>query len=61
MNEALKKIIVDKKYAAKYMERHQTLCVTLDKEKDADIIHWLGKQKNRSQAVRAVLRKESRK
>lgn len=43
-------------YQAKYMERHQTLCVTLDKKTDKDIIDWLGTQENRSQAVRNVLR-----
>lgn len=55
MNEALKKTPkID--YSARYMERHQTLCVTLDKESDADIIRWLGAQQNRSVAVRQALR-----
>ena len=57
MNAALVKETTDKKYAKKYMERHQTLCVTLSKETDADIIAWLEKQPNRSRAVRAVLRR----
>ncbi len=57
MNDELKKSSFDrKKSMMKYMERHQTLCVTLDNEDDKDIIVWLGKQKNRSQAVRKVLR-----
>lgn len=60
MNPELRKTITDKKYAAKYMERHQTLCVTLDKKADSDIIAWLGKQENRSQTVRAILRREAR-
>lgn len=55
MNEALKKTPkID--YSARYMERHQTLCVTLDKESDADIINWLQAQQNRSVAVRRALR-----
>lgn len=55
MNEALKKTPkID--YSARYMERHQTLCVTLDKESDADIINWLQAQQNRSVAVRKALR-----
>ena len=55
MNEALKKTPkID--YSARYMERHQTLCVTLDKESDADIIRWLSSQQNRSVAVRKALR-----
>ena len=57
MNPALEKEIRYKyRHQAKYMERHQTLCVTLDKKADADIISWLGRQDNRSQAVRKALR-----
>lgn len=40
----------------KYMKRHQTLCVTLSKENDKDIIDWLGRQENRSESVRETLR-----
>ena len=57
MNHNLKK--EERKHSnrqAKYMERHMTLCVTLDKEKDADIIRWLDMQDNRSQAVRSVIK-----
>ena len=57
MNNDLKK---EKKikgsYQKKYMERHVTLCVTLDKDLDADIISWLSKQKNRSESVRKLLK-----
>ena len=60
MNAALVKTTTDKKYAKKYMERHQTLCVTLSKDDDADIIAWLSKQENRSRAVRALLRKAAK-
>lgn len=45
-----------KQYLKKYMERHTTLCVTLDKQDDKDIITWLCEQENRSQAVRAALK-----
>lgn len=61
MNPALEKEKKPKyRNQAKYMERHQTLCVTLDKDVDSDIIGWLKKQENRSKAVRRVLRKEAR-
>ena len=56
MNTALKKEEKHSNRQAKYMERHVTLCVTLDKEKDADIIGWLDMQDNRSQAVRSVIK-----
>lgn len=57
MNNELKKSSFDrKKSMMKYMERHKTLCVTLDNKNDEDIIIWLGKQENRSQAVRKVLK-----
>ena len=60
MNRALLKDTTDKKYAKKYMERHQTLCVTLSKTDDADIIAWLDKQPNRSKSVRALLRRAAK-
>ena len=56
MNSNLKKEEKHSNRQAKYMERHVTLCVTLDKEKDADIIGWLNTQENRSQAVRSVIK-----
>lgn len=56
MNAALKKEEKHNNRQAKYMKRHMTLCVTLDKENDADIIKWLGTQENRSQAVRSLIK-----
>ena len=57
MNKDLVKPKSDKKkHLSKYMERHLTLCVTLDKKNDKDIIDWLAKQQNRSQTVRSILR-----
>lgn len=45
-----------KRAQAKYMERHKTLCVLLNKENDKDIIEWLEAQENQSEAVREALR-----
>ena len=61
MNNDLKKKKAEK-YARqkRYMERHKTLCVTLNKSDDADIIDWLDKQENRSESVREALRKEAK-
>ena len=56
MNTELKKEEKHINHQEKYMERHQTLCVTLDKKNDADIIEWLDKQENRSQAVRELIK-----
>ena len=56
MNEALKK---PEKYRKKYMRTHRMLTVLLDNEKDTDIIKWLNSRKNRSEAIREVLRKEA--
>lgn len=53
MNEALRK---KPKYQKRYMEKHKMLCVLLDKQKDADIISWLGRQEVASESVRNVLR-----
>lgn len=53
MNEALKK---PQKYRKKYMQNHKMLTLLLDNEKDEDIISWLGKQENRSEAVRMAIR-----
>lgn len=47
-----------KEYQKKYMNRHRMLSVVLDEEKDKDIISWLGKQENRSEAVRGAIRGE---
>lgn len=58
MNSELKNVrkSINSSYQKKYMERHVTLCVTLDKAKDKDIIDWLKKQENRSVSVRNLLR-----
>ena len=56
MNSNLIKPTPGRSAAAKYMQRHQTLCVTLDKTKDAEIIDWLNKQPNRSESVRKILK-----
>lgn len=48
-----------KRAMKKYMERHKTMCVTLGVVEDADILAWLAKQKNRSAAIREILRKEA--
>lgn len=53
MNEALKK---PQKYRKRYMQKHKMLTLLLDNEKDEDIISWLGKQENRSEAVRTAIR-----
>lgn len=45
-----------KEYQKKYMGRHKMLCVSLDKEKDKDIIEWLERHENQSRAVRKALR-----
>jgi len=42
--------------AKRYMSRHQTMCVTLNEERDRDIIQWLDLQDNRAEAIRHVLR-----
>jgi hypothetical protein len=57
MNTDLKK---QAKYQAKYMERHKMLTVNLDKKEDAEIIAWLDKQANRSEAVRKALKEAAR-
>lgn len=60
MNDKLKKTKKPKhNKQAKYMLRHKTLCVCLEKEDDADILGWLDRQENRSASVRAVLRREA--
>lgn len=46
-------------YAKKYMSNCRTLCVTLNNDRDADILEWLDSLENRSDTVREVLRKEA--
>jgi Arc/MetJ-type ribon-helix-helix transcriptional regulator len=45
-----------KEYQKRYMDRHKMLSVLLNGEKDKDIIDWLEKQENQSEAVREALR-----
>lgn len=45
-----------KEYQKRYMDRHRMLSVLLNGEKDKDIIDWLEKQENQSEAVREALR-----
>ena len=56
MNEKLKKT---EKYRKRYMRSHTVIYMILDNKKDADIIDWLVKQENRSQAIRQLIRKEA--
>jgi len=42
-------------YQKKYMKNHKMLCVSLDKAEDGDIISWLSRQDNKSEAVRKIL------
>lgn len=56
MNEALKK---PEKYRKKYMRSHKMIALLLDNERDSDIIEWLNKQRNRSKAIRELIRKEA--
>lgn len=53
MNESLKK---PEKYSKRYMQKHKMLTVLLDNEKDKDILDWLARQDNRSEAIRSVLK-----
>lgn len=53
MNIELKK---NESYKKRYMRNHKMLTALLDKEKDADIIEWLNKQENRSEAIRQAIR-----
>lgn len=55
MNEALKK---PEKYRKKYMRSHTSISLVLDNKRDSDIIEWLNKQRNRSKAIRELIRKE---
>jgi Arc/MetJ-type ribon-helix-helix transcriptional regulator len=43
-------------YQKKYMKRKKMLSVLLDPKDDKDIIKWLGRQENRSEAVRRAIR-----
>lgn len=62
MNNKLKKDGQKKQaeYQKKYMARHKTVCINLDKTEDGEIIRWLEKQENKSKAIRAALREAIR-
>lgn len=53
MNEELKK---PEKYRKRYMRSHKIITLLLDNKRDADIIRWLGRQENRSEAIRMAIR-----
>ena len=53
MNESLKK---PEKYRKRYMRSHKIITLLLDNKRDADIIRWLGRQENRSEAIRMAIR-----
>ena len=53
MNEALKK-------PEKHRKKYKLLTFIIDKEKDSDIIDWLESKKNRSAAVRELIRRENK-
>lgn len=45
-------------YQKKYMKRHKMVCVNLDKKEDGEIIRWLDKKDNRSNAIRRALKNQ---
>jgi len=45
-----------KEWQAKYMEQRKMVSFVLDKENDKDLIQWLEKQENQSEAIREALR-----
>lgn len=55
MNDTLKK---PEKYRSRYKKKHKTVSFVLDKEKDADIISWLGDRDNCSAAIRSAIRSQ---
>ena len=50
------RILQHREHEKEYMKRHKTMCVTLSKEKDSDILAWLETKENKSDAVRQALR-----
>lgn len=58
MNNKLKKDTKQAEYYKKYHKNHRVVCINLDKQFDKDIIGWLDKQDNISEAIRKVLREE---
>ena len=53
MNEELKN---PEKYRKRYMRSHKIITLLLDNKRDADILDWLSKQENRSEAIRIAIR-----
>lgn len=41
---------------ARYMEKKKMVAFILDKEKDSEIINWLERQENQSEAIREALK-----
>lgn len=50
------RILQHREHEKEYMKRHKTVCVTLSKEKDSDILEWLDEADNKSEVIRAALR-----
>lgn len=44
-------------YQKKYLKKKRMITILLDNKKDADIISWMERQENKSDAIREVLRK----
>lgn len=44
------------KYQATYMNGRKMVSFVLDKEEDKDLIEWLERQENQSEAIREALR-----
>ena len=61
MNNKLKKDTKQVEYYKKYHKNHKVVCINLDKQSDKDIIDWLDKHDNRSEAIRKVLREAAKK
>jgi len=43
-------------YQARYMTKRKMITFILDREKDAELIGWLEKQENQSEAIREALK-----
>ena len=56
-NEILMKKYDFKGYQAKYRTKNKAYCFNLNSDRDKDIIEWLDKQENKSQAISKALRK----
>lgn len=56
-DEILKKKYDFKGYQAKYRSKNRAYCFNLNSDRDKDIIEWLDKQENKSQAISKALRK----